>query len=206
MGVSSSCESSPARGRATRALEPRPPASSTILSLGGGTGRGDQSSSGSWSIRHLLPACGWSHRHQSASEGEGPQGGRAARPRPRRDLGARSCLCGSRVQDRAQARLPCPISIFGTRVGGHASDSIPEPPEERPQVQTLPQQGGACGAAAALAGQGRGCGAPLTAQASLQSGPHRPARQPSATRWHWGGSRLDHGPPACPAWVSVSCS
>lgn len=112
MGVSSSCKSSPARGRATRALEPRPPASSTILSLGGRTGRGDQSSSGSWSTcsQPVGGATGTSLpvRVRVRRVGGQPDPGLGGTWGP----GPASVVPGSRT--RAQARLPYPVSIFGT--------------------------------------------------------------------------------------------
>ena len=122
------------------------------------------------------------HRHRSAREGEGPRGGRTAQPRASSGPGGRvPALAVLGCRTWAQARLP-PVSISGPlRGAGRAADSIPEPPEERPQVQMLLQQGGACCLCSRGRGGGRGVGlcspavwAPL------------PAQPPSATRRHWG--------------------
>ena len=83
-------------------------------------------------------------------------------PGPRRDLGARS----PSLQFQGAGPGPKPACLVLSPSSGPLSRV--EPPEERPQVQKHPQQGGACGAAAccearppALAGQGQGVGAAL---------------------------------------------
>ena len=114
------------------------------------TGRGDQSSSGPQSV--------------GGATGTGPpvrvrvrRVGGQPNPGPRRDLGARS----PSLQFQGAGPGPKPACLVLSPSSGPLSRV--EPPEERPQVQMHPQQGGACGAAAccearppALAGQGQG--------------------------------------------------
>lgn len=66
---------------------------------GGRTGRGDQVLLGLLEHPSLLSACGWSHRHQSASEGEGPQEWEGSLTRASAGPGGQVLPCGSGVQD-----------------------------------------------------------------------------------------------------------